>query len=84
MTGYGFAFPKNSKYLAKFNEKSNKIRVCSGRQAVLIKFCFLFPVIEYRENGDLERLRKFWFQGACKTNNKDKGTELQIIKFSFS
>uniref|UniRef100_A0AAN0LJ18 Glutamate ionotropic [NMDA] receptor 2B n=1 Tax=Polyphagotarsonemus latus TaxID=1204166 RepID=A0AAN0LJ18_9ACAR len=50
MTGYGFAFAKNSKYLTKFNEK----------------------MIEYRENGDLERLRKFWFQGACKPT-KDKG-----------
>ena len=34
MTGYGLAFPLNSKYKNKFNEM----------------------LLEYRENGDLERL----------------------------
>ena len=29
-------------------------------------------MIEFRENGDLERLQKFWFQGSCKLG-KNKG-----------
>ena len=40
MTGYGVAFPKQSKWLPPFNEK----------------------LMSYRENGDLERLQRFWFQ----------------------
>ena len=40
MTGYGVAFPKQSKWLPEFNEK----------------------LMSYRENGDLERLQRFWFQ----------------------
>lgn len=72
-----FAFPKNSKYLAKFNEKSKcstslnnlfrtRCRTNSNEKKThtfLFNQIFNFPVIEYRENGDLERLRKFWFQG---------------------
>nr|XP_027196255.1 glutamate receptor ionotropic, NMDA 2B-like [Dermatophagoides pteronyssinus] len=61
MTGYGFAMPKNSKYLEKFNKK----------------------MIEYRENGDLERLRRYWFQGACKSqkNKRNMSKPLDINQF---
>jgi hypothetical protein len=51
MTGYGLAFPTNSKYKSKFNEK----------------------LLEYRENGDLERLGRFWLHGVCnKPNMQEK------------
>ncbi|UXI14735.1 MACRO domain-containing protein 2 [Sarcoptes scabiei] len=61
MTGYGFAMPKNSKYLETFNKK----------------------MIEYRESGDLERLRRYWFQGACKSqkNKRNMSKPLDINQF---
>lgn len=36
MTGYGLAFPRNSKYIKMFNKR----------------------LLDFRENGDLERLRR--------------------------
>lgn len=55
MTGYGLAFPRNSKYLKMFNKR----------------------LLEFRNNGDLERLRRY-----CKFNNnlyyvKNKDTQFQ-------
>nr|XP_033340266.1 glutamate receptor ionotropic, NMDA 2B isoform X2 [Megalopta genalis] len=44
MTGYGLAFPRNSKYLQMFNKR----------------------LLDYRDNGDLERLRRYWMTGTCK------------------
>ncbi|XP_046474039.1 glutamate receptor ionotropic, NMDA 2B isoform X1 [Neodiprion pinetum] len=44
MTGYGIAFPRNSKYVQMFNKR----------------------LLDYRENGDLERLRRYWMTGTCK------------------
>ncbi|XP_076276632.1 glutamate ionotropic receptor NMDA type subunit 2 isoform X4 [Lasioglossum baleicum] len=44
MTGYGLAFPRNSKYLQMFNKR----------------------LLDYRDNGDLERLRRYWLTGTCK------------------
>lgn len=44
MTGYGLAFPRNSKYLKMFNKR----------------------LLDFRENGDLERLRRYWMTGVCK------------------
>ncbi|CAF1176648.1 unnamed protein product [Adineta ricciae] len=44
MTGYGIAFPKQS----KFKEMINK------------------EIIEMHHSGEIERLRRFWFTGACK------------------
>lgn len=44
MTGYGLAFPRNSKYLKMFNQR----------------------LLDFRENGDLERLRRYWMTGACR------------------
>lgn len=37
MTGYGLAFPRNSKYIKMFNKR----------------------LLDFRENGDLERLRRY-------------------------
>ena len=50
MTGYGLAFPTNSKQKNKFNEM----------------------LLEYRENGDLERLSRYWLHGVCKPNMQEK------------
>ena len=50
MTGYGLAFPVNSKQRNKFNEM----------------------LLEYRENGDLERLSRYWLHGVCKPNMQEK------------
>ena len=46
--GYGVAFPKNSMWIQKFNEK----------------------LMNYRQNGDLERMQRFWFTGACDPREK--------------
>nr|XP_015917244.1 glutamate receptor ionotropic, NMDA 2B isoform X1 [Parasteatoda tepidariorum]XP_042910482.1 glutamate receptor ionotropic, NMDA 2B isoform X1 [Parasteatoda tepidariorum] len=61
MTGYGFAMPKESKYLQVFNKK----------------------MIEYRENGDIERLQRFWLQGVCKPQNQKRNASnpLDINQF---
>jgi len=50
MTGYGLAFPRNSKYFNNFNKK----------------------ILDYSENGDLERLRHFWLTGTCNPKKEDK------------
>ena len=50
MTGYGLAFPTNSKQKDKFNDM----------------------LLEYRENGDLERLSRYWLHGVCKPNMQEK------------
>uniref|UniRef100_T1JBL9 Glutamate receptor ionotropic, NMDA 2B n=1 Tax=Strigamia maritima TaxID=126957 RepID=T1JBL9_STRMM len=50
MTGYGIAFPRNSKYLDSFN-----------------KYMMI-----YRENGDLERLQRFWMAGACNPYKQER------------
>lgn len=96
MTGYGFALPKKSKYLAKFNEKMIEYRENGAYLwevtkwtlpqtdwtfsllLILIFFLLAFPCpcpsipFYLVAAGDLERLRKFWFQGACKPS-KNKG-----------
>ncbi|XP_023233339.1 glutamate receptor ionotropic, NMDA 2A-like [Centruroides sculpturatus] len=40
-------------------------------------------MIKYRENGDLERLQRFWFQGACKPtkNKRNVSKPLDINQF---
>lgn len=40
-------------------------------------------MIEYRENGDLERLRRYWFQGACKMqkNTRNISKPLDVNQF---
>lgn len=52
MTGYGVAFPRNSKYLQMFNKK----------------------LLDFRENGDLERLRRYWMTGLCKPGKEHHKT----------
>ncbi|XP_044751863.1 glutamate receptor ionotropic, NMDA 2B [Coccinella septempunctata] len=49
MTGYGLAFPRNSKYLKMFNKR----------------------LLDYRENGDLERLRRYWMTGVCRPGKQE-------------
>ncbi|KAF7281856.1 hypothetical protein GWI33_004184 [Rhynchophorus ferrugineus] len=49
MTGYGLAFPRNSKYLKMFNKR----------------------LLDFRENGDLERLRRYWMTGVCKPGKQE-------------
>ncbi|XP_031346916.1 LOW QUALITY PROTEIN: glutamate receptor ionotropic, NMDA 2D-like [Photinus pyralis] len=49
MTGYGLAFPRNSKYLKMFNKR----------------------LLDFRENGDLERLRRYWMTGTCKPGKQE-------------
>ncbi|KAK4877551.1 hypothetical protein RN001_010057 [Aquatica leii] len=48
-TGYGLAFPRNSKYLKMFNKR----------------------LLDFRENGDLERLRRYWMTGTCKPGKQE-------------
>ena len=61
MTGYGVAFPKQSKWLPQFNEK----------------------LMSYRENGDLERLHRFWFTGACKPGERKKSSSKPLALAQF-
>ncbi|CAH1110304.1 unnamed protein product [Psylliodes chrysocephalus] len=49
MTGYGMAFPRNSKYLKMFNKR----------------------LLDFRENGDLERLRRYWMTGTCRPGKQE-------------
>ena len=49
MSGYGLAFPRNSKYVQMFNKQ----------------------LLDFRENGDLERLRRYWMTGVCKPNKQE-------------
>ncbi|XP_050299775.1 glutamate receptor ionotropic, NMDA 2B isoform X2 [Anthonomus grandis grandis] len=49
MTGYGLAFPRNSKYLKMFNKR----------------------LLDFRENGDLERLRRYWMTGVCRPGKQE-------------
>ncbi|XP_011502038.1 PREDICTED: glutamate receptor ionotropic, NMDA 2B [Ceratosolen solmsi marchali] len=48
MTGYGLAFPRNSRFLKMFNQR----------------------LLDYRDNGDLERLRRYWMTGTCRLNKE--------------
>eukprot|EP00093_Oithona_nana_P005243 05243.XXX_109830_119428_1 [CDS] Oithona nana genome sequencing. len=50
MTGYGAAFPRNSKHFHNFNRK----------------------IMDFSENGDLERLRRFWLTGTCNPKKEEK------------
>ncbi|CAH0546708.1 unnamed protein product [Brassicogethes aeneus] len=52
MTGYGLAFPRNSKYIKMFNKR----------------------MLDFRENGDLERLRRYWMTGVCKPGKQEHKT----------
>ena len=61
MTGYGVAFPKQSKWLPQFNKK----------------------LMSYRENGDLERLQRFWFTGACKPGERKKSSSKPLALAQF-
>ena len=81
MTGYGIAFPKNSKWLPLFNEH----------------------LMNYRENGDLERLQvmmmvmtnminkmmimmsmqRFWFTGACKPGETKRSSSKPLALAQF-
>ncbi|XP_034250878.1 glutamate receptor ionotropic, NMDA 2D-like [Thrips palmi] len=41
-------------------------------------------LMEYRENGDLERLRRYWFAGSCNPNrkeNKNRSEPLALEQF---
>lgn len=49
MTGYGLAFPRNSKYLKMFNNR----------------------LLDFRENGGLERLRRYWMTGVCRPGKQE-------------
>ncbi|XP_066141506.1 glutamate receptor ionotropic, NMDA 2B isoform X2 [Euwallacea fornicatus] len=49
MTGYGLAFPRNSRYLKLFNKR----------------------LLDFRENGDLERLRRYWMTGVCRPGKQE-------------
>nr|QPZ88974.1 ionotropic receptor 10 [Diaphorina citri] len=48
-SGYGLAFPRNSKYVQMFNKR----------------------LLDFRENGDLERLRRYWMTGTCKPGKQE-------------
>ncbi|CAG0889035.1 unnamed protein product [Cyprideis torosa] len=40
-------------------------------------------LVEYRENGDLERLRRFWFTGACQRNKQTQSTSSPLAVEQF-
>ena len=89
MTGYGLAFPLNSKHKAKFNEKLLEYRFNHDDDndwcKILLFMNFKEATVWYeqrknlvlRENGDLERLGRFWLHGVCKPN-------MQVREYFFS
>lgn len=70
MTGYGFALRKNSKYLGMFNKMMIEYRENGTYTSFHCSFTYdrmTFDLNDTRLSvGDLERLRSFWLQGACK------------------
>lgn len=81
MTGYGFAMAKDSKYLEKFNKKMIEYRE-NGKEKRGLK-CIFFKSAHYHFTGDLERLRRYWFQGACKSqkNKRNISKPLDVNQF---
>nr|XP_045614741.1 glutamate receptor ionotropic, NMDA 2B-like [Procambarus clarkii] len=40
-------------------------------------------IMKYRENGDLERIARFWFTGACKPNKQQKSSSKPLALEQF-
>ena len=39
---------------------------------MMFRTMFNDKLLDYRENGDLERLGRFWLHGTCKPNEQEK------------